>query len=299
MGLTLGGRELARLRIQAVSLLPAVGGYEMQFVLDLTANASTYADADAADVPRRVTIIGARAAVSATPDETQRLGFARPEEPFEVTSELRGSRTRVLHLHLHPGQLSALETLRGTGDLTFDLLLIGAGVSAQPHEQVQDSQRIEVPRSRWIDMLRAAGAGDVMLIEVPLPLASPSGHSDQVRTALLSAEAQFRAGDYTACIASCRTVIQEAGHRRHGQRHWAPQALDRLGQDRKDMTKGERESALWAILREYTHLAHHAAGEGGASDFSRADAQFVLRLTVAAVAHAEASLRPQPLLTKD
>lgn len=295
MGLALGGRELARARIQGVSLLPALGGYEMQFVLELAASAY----ADAADVPRRVAIIGARVAAGATRDDTQRLGFARPEEPFEVTSELRGSRTHVLHLHLHPGQLSALETLRGAGNLTFDLLLIGAGVSAQHHEQVQDPQRIEVPQSQWIDTLRTADARDIMLMEVPLPLASASERSDEVRTALLRAEVQFRTGDYTACIASCRTVIQQAGQRRHGQLHWARPALDRLAQDRKGMSKGERESALWAILREYTHLAHHAAGEGGESDFSRADAQFVLRLTVSAVAHGKASLKPQPLLTKD
>ena len=296
MGLTVGSRELADLRVRGVSLLPTVGGYEIAIGLDLTVNA----DNDASAAPRRAAIIGARISVSGGEGQTHRLGFARPEEPFAITSKPFTSRVTHSHrFHLHPSQLSALETLRGTEDLTFDLLVIGTGVDGQHEHQVQDNSQVSVPRSEWIDMLRDAGARDIMLLEVPLPLASPSDDSDEVRIALLKAEGQFRTGDYTGCIASCRTVIQEAGQRGHGQRQWAPKALDRLAGDRKAMTKSDRESALWAILRHYAHLAHHGTGEGGVPDFTRADAQFVFRLTVAAVVHAQAALSRQPPLPED
>ena len=296
MRLTVGNRELADLSVQGVSLVPMIGGYDLAISLQLTVNA----DNEPNEIPRRATVIGARVDVHSGSDESKRLGFARPEEPFAVASAPYTSRAYcVLHLHMYPGQLSALEELRGASDLAFDLLVIGAVIGGQDDgQQIQDRVQVTVPRSQWIDTLGRAGARDIMLLEVPLPLASPSGDSDDVRTALVKAEGQFRDGDYSGCIASCRTVIQEAGQRGHREANWAGPAMDRLGNGRTKMTKSERESALWAVLRHYTHLAHHGAGEGGGPDFTRADAQFVLRLTVAAVAHAEAALHRQALLPR-
>ena len=139
----------------------------------------------------------------------------------------------------------------------------------------------------------ARGARDIMLLEVSLPLASASEDWSEVRTTLIRAEGQFRNGDYTGCIASCRTVIEELGHRVYGERDWAPGALDKLAAGRKAMAKDERESALWATVRHYAHMAHHIPGEGGETDFSRPDAQWILRMTVATVAHCEAAF-PSP-----
>lgn len=48
-----------------------------------------------------------------------------------------------------------------------------------------------------------------------------------------------------------------------------------------------REASLWAVLRHYTHQAHHGVSEGGAARYSRAEAQFVLTLTAAAVRYAQ------------
>lgn len=297
MGLTVGGRELAVLRVQGVSLRPTIGGYDFVVSLQLTINA----DNESHEAPRRATVIGAQIEVRTGSDESKRLGFARPEERFEVvptTYTLHDS--RILHLHLHPGQLSALEELRGASDLTFDLSVVGTVVGGRNDgRQVQDRVNAHVPRSQWIDTLSGAGARDIVLLEVPLPLAGPPDDSDEVRSALVRAESQFRAGDYNGCVGSCRTVIQEAGQLGHGESNWAPKALDKLGDGRTGMSKSERESALWATLRHYAHLAHHGTGEGGVADFTRADAQFVLRLTVSAVAHAEATLHRQALLPKD
>ena len=52
------------------------------------------------------------------------------------------------------------------------------------------------------------------------------------------------------------------------------------------MDKGQRESALCAAFRLYTHLAHHGPSEGGVPAYTRAEAQFVISLTAAA--HAQA-----------
>lgn len=52
-------------------------------------------------------------------------------------------------------------------------------------------------------------------------------------------------------------------------------ALDRLASDRAGMTKSERCTAVYAVLRHYTHQAHHGPSEGGESSYTRSDAQFV------------------------
>lgn len=51
-----------------------------------------------------------------------------------------------------------------------------------------------------------------------------------------------------------------------------------------DITKDEREAALWGAVRHYTHQAHHSGSEGGVSVYSRAEARLVLTLTASFVA---------------
>ena len=292
--LVIGNRELAEVSIGAISLHRTIGGYDLAVVLVLNVNSDD-------DASRSATIIGAQVSVGAGSVDPQRLGFARPEEPIVIAAKPHNWRANhSLYLNLHPNQLSALEELRGDENLTFDLQVKGTGSDEQGYEQyVQDSVQTQVPRSQWIDTLRSAGARDIMLLEVSLPLASASEDWSEVRTMLVRAEGQFRNGDYTGCIASCRTVIEELGHRVYGEGDWARTALDKLAAGRKAMTKDERESALCAIVRQYAHMAHHGPGEGGEADFSRPDAQWILRMTVATVAHAQAAFRRQAHLPKD
>ena len=49
------------------------------------------------------------------------------------------------------------------------------------------------------------------------------------------------------------------------------------------MTKPQREEAVYAALRHYAHLAHHAVGDSGETSYTRAEAEIVLSTTVAAV----------------
>ena len=295
--LVIGSRDLAEVSIGNISLHRTLGAYDLVIGLVLNVNS----DDDAPDAPRSAIIIGAQVSVGAGSGDPQRLGFARPEEPVVIASKPHNWRANHgLYLHLHPNQLSALEELRGGEDLTFDLLVKGTGSDGQGYEQnVHDSVRTQVPRSQWIDTLRGAGARDIMLLEVSLPLVSASEDWSEVRTTLVRAEGQFRNGDYSGCVASCRTVIEELGHRVYGERDWAPKALDKLAAGRNVMAKDERESALWATVRHYAHLAHHGSGEGGEVDFGRPDAQWVLRMTVAAVAHSEAAFGRRAPLPKD
>jgi len=281
MGLTIGSIQLAETRIQAVTLRPLVGGYELILGLYVTAHAE-------AQPIRRASIEGARITVKPDGGRACSLGFARPEGPFEIIARpYPSSMTPGLYLPLQPGQIAALETLRGTGDLAFELLMTGTGIDQNGKQQVQEEIRITVPRSEWIKKLADAGARNVLVLEVPLPLHPASEAWSEIAVGLQRAEQQYRGGDYHSCIGSCRTVIQELGHHRFGEEKWAGGPLGRLASDRDGMSKAEREASLWAILRHYTHQAHHGVSEGGTTGYTRGEAQFVLTITAAAVAHAQ------------
>lgn len=144
MGLTVGTWQIANAGVQGVTLRPVIGGYELVFGLDLAVNAFR-------DGVRRASIIGARVTVRTSEGESQVLGFARPEGPLEVVCRPFSSReTPSLHLYLHPGQLAALEMLRGTGDLSLEFLASGTGIDENGHQHVQGDWRIRLSRSDWI-----------------------------------------------------------------------------------------------------------------------------------------------------
>ena len=211
------------------------------------------------------------------------VGFARPEQPLElVCKDFMGTATPTLHLCLQPNQMAALEALRAAGDLTFDLAFVGTGADEHGDQYLHGQCSVRVPRSEWLQTLRGAGARNVMLFEVALPLEGEVCDLwREVVSNLRSAEADFGGGNYRGCIASCRAVFDELAGLRDLE---LPLAFKRLGEGRSgDMTKPQREEAVYAALRHYTHLAHHAAGDGGETSFTRGEAQFMLSATAAAV----------------
>lgn len=275
MSFTVGSRVVADIRVQGVTLRHVVGAYELIFGLYVNVIAP-----EEKGLSRRVSIIGAEVHVGPEGKGLSSLGFARPNVPFQIDTKTGPiSMTPTLSLPLVSGQVAAIEELRDGSDLRFELSVIGTGADQNGDQQVQDIWRYSVSKSDWIKTLKAAGARNILLLEVPVPLEAKSEKWMAVTRSLQRAEEQYRNGDYPACIASCRTVIQELGYLKFDKVEWAPTLLGRLVNDRRDMMKEEREGALWATLHHYTHQAHHGESEGGIADYSRAEAQFVLTLT--------------------
>lgn len=284
MSLTIHSRIIADAQIQAVTIRPVVGAYELLFALYVTIHP------DQEEPFRRASIAGARVSLKTRASGTHDLGFARPEKPFDIiTHRSPSSTTPVLVLPIQPGQVAAIETLRGSNDLDFELNVAGTGMHEGILHQVYDTWRTHVSRSDWIKKLRDAKARNTMLIEVPLPLPGHTTEMSSITNELIRAEEQFTGGDYHACIGTCRTVLQELGHHFFKTNDWSGALLDRLGSNRNKMTKGEREATLWAALRHFTHQAHHGASEGGVPHYSRAEAQLVLTLTASVVSNALAA----------
>lgn len=283
MSLSIGSLIIADASIQNLAFRSVLGGYELIFILDLTVHPER-------EIARKASIIGARVSFKVGGNGPHTCGFARPEGPFEIRQyDHPSSMTPSLILPLHPGQLAAIEDIRGAGDLDFELLMTGIGTDQHGEQQVQDTLRFHTPRSDWIKKLKDAKARDILLLEVPLPLRNIPKKWVEAAKSLKSAEQHYRNGDYHACVASCRTVVHEIGYQKFKKKDWSGALLNRLSNDRNSMTKDEREAALWGTLRHYTHQAHHSDSEGGFSNYTRADAQLILTLTSSFLAHIQAS----------
>jgi hypothetical protein len=282
MSITVNSRTVAEVRIQGVTLRPVVGAFELLFGLDIGINPQQ-------DYPHRVSIIGAGVTLR-TGGKVQPVGFARPESSFEIRQGPHPYRmTPALVLTLQPGQVTAIERLRDAGDVVFELLATGVGTAQNGDQDIQDQWRIDIARSDWLQKLRSAGARDILLLEIPLPLVDRPKEWVAITKELQRAEAYFRDGNHSGCVSSCRIVLDELGHQKFGKPDWSGPLLDRLGKDRTGMTGSEREAALWASARHYAHLAHHGPSDGGVSNYSRAEAQLVLTLVASLVGHAQSA----------
>jgi len=119
----------------------------------------------------------------------------------------------------------------------------------------------------WANMLKEAGLGENVFVEIPLP-PSPPPPWDEVWMALKTARDAFNVGGATAwkaVITECRTALEK----------WrAFEALDlgQPGQDRKDRTWDQRADHLRLDLQYLTHDVVH----GHAGECTREDAALVL-----------------------
>ena len=280
--LTIDSRTFAEAEIQNVTLHPVIGAYELWFALNIKVGPRN-------DGRRfRAVFDSMRIRVKARGGQYNDLGFAHAERRIEIDTGKPSGGTQILCLPLQPGQIVAMEKLRDTDDLSFELFVNGRGFVSGGEKvdehYFQDTLDRTVPRSQWIETLRAGGFRNILLIEVPLPHSERFGQGDKIYEYVLQAESQFYNGDCRACVATCRTITDELGYRKSGNRNWANESLDRFASGRKNMSKEERDLANLAALRHYAHPAHHGPSEGGEANYTRADAEHALALAASFVA---------------
>ena len=280
MALTIDSLVVADAKVQGITVHPVIGAYELQFGLLISVGATPEGK------HFRIGIDGARIRMGTGGSDRDDLGFARPDRQLEIVTGPHQHRTApTLSLTLQPGQLASIEITRGAGDVHFELEVMGSGTGQRGPSPVQEVLRRDVPRSEWIEKLRAARARDILLLEVPLPLSDRSDGWQNISNELMRAESRFRNGDYHACVSACRAIAEELGCQVVGYKDWAKPSLDRLSSDRGRMSKREREMAMLGALRHYTHLAHHGESEGGEVSYSRADAQLILTMAASFVGY--------------
>ncbi len=279
MNITVGHWIVAEVTPQPVILQTLVGAFDLQFPLRVRQSKLTS--------PRCIaTIFTARASVDVSAHGPKELGCAIPKIPLRIEVGVGlASDSPVLHLQLTPHQLFCIEDLRNGGDLNFSLAVSGIGTDGEYPHQIFDTWRLFVPQSHWVQQLRAARALDILLVEVPMPVVDAAEEIASVRDHLRSAQQQFVLGHYNGCIATCRLALDDLGNRVHGK-NWAGPALSRLCAGRDDMAKQEREKAITAVVRHYTHPAHHSGSDGGDASYDRAEAKLLLTMTAAIAARA-------------
>ncbi len=282
MSLCVNSFRVADVTPQRVTLQPMLGAYELGFGVEISIE-------QAQDFECRVSLRNARVTVKGDDSESKTLGWAWPEVPYSFQQTKYSNRnTLQFLLTLQPAQLNGIEELRAAGDLTFELHANGLGYDQNREERIGDTWRFTVSRSDWIKQLQRANARDILLLEVPLPLPEATGERAKIGHLLKSAEEQFRAGGYIDTVAHIRKFVEALGKWRFGQEPWANKQLARLANkdEREAMSKNERETALWATIRHYTHPAHHVDSDGGTQEYSRSEAELALTLAVALLARA-------------
>lgn len=271
MSLTVGSYIVANISLEYIALRAVVGGYELVFGTKVEPLPSLDKSI------RHAVLHGAECTIKPSGGQEMKLAYARFDVPVKITGApdtVRSATMIALRLPLSPPQLAAIEDLRAGGDLTFELTPAGQHL-------IQDTWRRVVPKSEWLHQLRASGAADTLLVEVPIAWSPTSEKAKAAGERLRNAQMHFHQGDYPSCVAACRTVIAEL----HGPaQNSKPKTTDGQTKSRRDMTKSEREADLVEAIRNYTHLAHHAETEGGYANYSRSEARFLLTLTAAIAA---------------
>lgn len=265
--LTVSSKVVASASIPRVALRPVLGAYELVFEIQAVPT-PLLGDRTWWIRPQslRVSVVG--------PPQYD-VGTARPEWP-EIVHQSPGAHSRQLWMTLpiHPHQLSALEDRRDGGDLVFGLTVHGdGGDGAVVHEGFRADARLAVPQSEWIGLLKTAGAMDILLLEIPTSMGSPTNKQSEAIKQLQKAQSHFVAGSYNDTISACRVALEEMGVRS------APLNLLN-GPTRGTIGKTDRRQAMLASLLHYAHPPHH----GGSEVYSRDEARMTLHMTAAAIA---------------
>lgn len=286
---TINSLNVAETVMTQVGLRSLLGTYELSFNFSLRGSPDERA--------RWATINTARVQVKTNKSSICDLGLAQLETPLLLKNDLKHpiNENFTFYLNLNSTQLSKLEDIRDGHDLEFKLMIKGIGGDSEHTNHIHSEWRVEMPRSKWIGLLKQAGYMDIMLLEVPmLPQGTASDDWLDVKAELEEAQESFLNRKYAACVAQCRKVMEDAGHLKFGENNWYNPVLNLIGKNkrsaekeeanRENMSKEERENAIWASLFHYTHQANHGKSRGGESGYSREEAKLILTLTAAFVA---------------
>lgn len=273
--ITVNSQGIADVKIDAVQLRQVLQSYELMFLISGTLFAQQEG------VSRWLVVHGAYVALQTNAGLVD-LPLAHVDQPVIIRqTQYPGTCSLQLRVNLHPHQLAALEAVRNGGNLDFQLRLAARGGDSQRGANdwpEQPTLAVHVPESSWVAQLESAKALRVLLLEIPMPISGAPGRAADKH--LIRAQQHYIDGNYRECVSECRQFAEELG----GSRLAA--ALTKLKNDRMNMSKDERQTAILASLQNYAHLAAHSSSEGGV-DYNRADAAFALSVAAALAAHPE------------
>ncbi|HEY4942389.1 MAG TPA: hypothetical protein VII56_13260 [Rhizomicrobium sp.] len=280
--LTVVSQGVAELEIKNISLQPLLGAYELSLGLigkALNNVSELY----------WFTLTGAHVSLSSVAGIKKRLGIATAGQIFRTHAGGYGAHVSVeFKLTLQPHQITAMEDLCHDQDMTFELSVIGEGGGGpQGRSHLYETFSKMVPRSAWVEQLRSAAALDILLFEVPMPVSDPPPEQRAMIGSLRRAQKMFLEGNYPECVQRCRDVMDAIeADPVLANKHIETMKKLITSEDRRNMTREEREFVIISAVRNYTHLAHHPGDPEGPGYFTRNEAKQALTLSAALVARA-------------
>lgn len=287
--ITVNGYNIAEVSREQSWLKFTLGHYELG--LNFTINGSGTLDGK----EYRAALNSARIGVNIDNATIGELGLASLETPLilKAVPTISINEHFTFYLPLSSHQISEIEKARDGKDIEFSLTINGTGSNGEQQNTIHDRWTVKISKSDWVEKLNNSGYMKYLLLEVAMPSDDNEGVWKGVKEKLNEAHQLFTSGQYLHCVSLCRGIVQEAGEIKCSKKSWSDSLLDRIGKKaqrgvdgekhRKNMTKDEREMAIWATLRHYTHQSHHTESEGGVDSYTRADAKLVLSLTAAFV----------------
>jgi hypothetical protein len=281
LSLSHGSRIIADTKVQSVSGRKGIGTYQLRFSVELVVPAWP-------NEPNTATLRNMRSRIfaGAGRGDVQYLGIAEAEAPLAIQPTQYSQQQGLLFdLDLTPQQLFALEEIRNGGDLYFVLHLMGETQGMHGALPAHDDIHYHVTLSDWARVLRELDYDDILVVGVVLPQVGPDSKVLQAVTLIRQAHGDLHFGRYDAVVNRCRHALDSI-HIALGEKDAVNVAVEKFKNQRRMMTKLERELLIGEVARHYTQLAHHVDGQGEPEWYSRSDALFLLGFAAAAVCSA-------------
>lgn len=247
-------RSVGAVRAMEVTGYAGIGMSQLRFSLEWSLN------------PRRdetFTVFGTSAWVSAMPEgepNALMLGHAAPEIAWsdDCKEGYQVARPVPYRLTLPSPQLLALEQLRHGRELVFLLDVQGHVDGPRGVRSFESAVSVRVNVSDWVRVLKQAGAAEILLVGVNLPVRGAKADFHSAIELVRKAHEHLILGQYTVAVAECRRAI-ETLWKVANLTEDARAARKRLATrpEQEAMTLLDRELALGEAVRNYCHVAHH------------------------------------------
>lgn len=278
------GYEIGETRIQNWNIIPTPIGFEL--ALPVRTEIKNYISEE-----HYAEFVNAYVYCSKEQNKKARLGIGAFERPIYVRHSKSDSAS--LLLRITHSELGKLDDWRQNSDLTIELHASAVGFDGFQWSGADLHAQIYIARSSWIDCLTRLGFFRTVYSE--LPVSEPYGDPTLSTpiTKLENAQRNIAAGEYNAAIRDCRVVLEVCGTVVFGQKKWADQAFKPFQDQnlRKEMSVDDRERAIFAACRHYTHAFAHEEDEDIAPDASYEEAKMLVTLAATAVYRARTKLK--------
>lgn len=279
MSLRYNGQEVALVSFTGMWGQKALGGWKLQFSLTF----------DPKPVPKspffkfeahRVSDLRVHVSVATETSQPLFLGVAHcRQQRFFPINDLGQRPGHLFDLSLLDGQLAAIESMRGSGGVTFHFEVFAQGDGTEGPLPMETSLREELNLSDWTKRLHEMGAAEYLCVQMLVPRPSSGDPHVPAIKYLRRAQDSMLRGDYRAAVASCRESLEllTALHEREfATTHLtSAKVLQAFNDRRKTMSREERLVFLRMAAQHLTHLGHHHS-ENPRDVLSREDASLVM-----------------------